>query len=340
MGQNSKGIILVVGIFLLLVVLNLFFVAGNEGANENEFSGNRSSFASTPYGTLAYYRLLENSGFKVTRLTRAFTSLASDGEIGALIYVPNTISEEPDKEEMDALYKWVETGRLLVVIDRAISFDLPGNVSARSKAGSYSAVVKPIQPTPFTRSVQRVEVTQYASRVTVASDSVTEHMGDAAGSLLSDVVVGKGRVVFLTEPYIVANNGIGEFDNVAVALNLVSLKPAGKVAFDEYHHGYDSSGMGAESGMLAYFKGTPVPWLLAQAGLIVLVLVYTQGRRFGRPLPLRRERRTTNLEFVASMATITRIARATDLAMQNVYGEFRRRLCRYSGLPPRADSAR
>ncbi|HYL99157.1 MAG TPA: hypothetical protein VEZ90_09400, partial [Blastocatellia bacterium] len=171
-------------------------------------------------------------------------------------------------------------------------------------------------------------------------DSVTEHIGDTSGSLLSDVLVGKGRAVFLTEPYVIANNGIGEFDNVAAALNLISLRPEGKVAFDEYHHGYDSSGVGGEKGLLGYFRGTPVPWLAAQAGLILVVFVYTQGRRFGRPLPLKRERRTTNLEFVASMATITRLARATDLAMQNVYGEFRRRLCRYSGLPPRVDSAR
>ena len=64
------------------------------------------------------------------------------------------------------------------------------------------------------------------------------------------------------------------------------------------------------------------------------------GGCFARPLPLRRERRTTNLEFVSSMATITRLARATDLAMQNVYWDFRKRLCRYSGLPSNVDSAR
>jgi hypothetical protein len=73
--------------------------------------------------------------------------------------------------------------------------------------------------------------------------------------------------------------------------------------------------------------------------LIAALVAYTFGRRFARPLPLRRERRTTNLEFVSSMATITRLARATDLAMQNVYWDFRKRLCRYSGLPSNVDSA-
>jgi hypothetical protein len=91
--------------------------------------------------------------------------------------------------------------------------------------------------------------------------------------------------------------------------------------------------------VLAYFRGTPVPWLFWQGVLIAAVATYTFGRRFARPLPLRRERRTTNLEFVSSMATITRLARATDLAMQNVYWDFRKRLCRYSGLPSNAESA-
>jgi hypothetical protein len=40
------------------------------------------------------------------------------------------------------------------------------------------------------------------------------------------------------------------------------------------------------------------------------------------------------------MANITRLARATDLAMRNVYMEFRKRLCRYSGLPSNAPTSK
>jgi len=73
--------------------------------------------------------------------------------------------------------------------------------------------------------------------------------------------------------------------------------------------------------------------------LIGALLIYTRGRRFGRPLPLGRERRTTNLEFVSSMATITRLARASGLAMGSIYSEFRRRLCRYCNLPPGVETS-
>jgi hypothetical protein len=92
--------------------------------------------------------------------------------------------------------------------------------------------------------------------------------------------------------------------------------------------------------VMAYFEGTPVPWMMWQAALIIALMIYTRGRRFARPIPVRRERRTTNLEFVSSMANITRLARASDVAMQSIYSEFRKRLCRYAAAPAAtADSA-
>src|SRR5262249_40439692 len=157
------------------------------------------------------------------------------------------------------------------------------------------------------------------------------HIGDDNGALLADARVKEGHVIFLTDPHVVANNGIKEADNCILALNLFSERPPGMIAFDEFHHGYGSHA--TSEGVLAYFRGTPVPWMFWQGVLIAAVAAYTFGRRFARSLPLKRERRTTNLEFVSSMANITRLARATDLAMQNVYWDFRKRLCRYSGLP-------
>src|SRR4029079_18181254 len=62
------------------------------------------------------------------------------------------------------------------------------------------------------------------------------------------------------------------------------------------------------------------------------VAVVTIGSRFGRAVPLGTERRTSALEFVSSMANIQRLARASDLAVENVYSSFRARLCRYANV--------
>jgi hypothetical protein len=258
-----------------------------------------------------------------------------DHEPGTVIVIAPPDVHNPDEEELTALTNWVEAGGLLIIIDREIHVPV-GDASVSTELAQSKATVHPLQPTPFTRGVQRIELSDYATRVKVDSRSATYHIGDDQAAVLADAQVGKGRVVLLTDPYVVANNGISQADNVILALNLLTDRPAGKVAFDEYHHGYGASSTGG--GLLSYFRGTPVPWMLAQAGLIAALVVYSYGRRFGRPIPLRQERRTTNLEFVSSMANITRLAHASDLAMENIYSEFRKRLCRFSGVPAKIEN--
>lgn len=150
---------------------------------------------------------------------------------------------------------------------------------------------------------------------------------DGEGSLLVDYVYGRGRIVILSDPYIVSNGGINLADNLILATNVVA-GAGGLIAFDEYHQGYGA----AEHGMLAYFAGTPIIWMLAQAAIIILAVVWTSGRRFARPLPAPHVDRRSKLEFVASMAELQGRARAYDLAVENIYGRTRRALARYGGI--------
>ena len=47
-----------------------------------------------------------------------------------------------------------------------------------------------------------------------------------------------------------------------------------------------------------------------------------------------RTTRAQAMDTLSSMANIIRLARASDLAMKNIYWEFHKRLCRYAGVPP------
>ena len=162
-----------------------------------------------------------------------------------------------------------------------------------------------------------------------------ESRGDA---LLVDYPYGKGRIVVLTDPYIVANNGIGRADNLLLAINVVA-GGGGMVAFDEFHQGRTTT----QNALFHYFSGTPVLAIGAQLALIGLAMIWSRGRRFGRPLPLPHVDRRSKLEFVASMAELQQRARAHDLALENIYGRVRRVLVRHAGLSnisPRAEIAR
>lgn len=336
MRRNAKAILLVAGLFLVLVGLNFLFFVDTRGADQDEVSGDRSSYRATPYGTLAFYTLLEESSYNVTRFEKPFTEL-KDRDPGTLVVIAPPEIHQPSDDEFSALNKWVDAGGLLIIIDRDIGLPV-GDGTAKTEPAASRTPVRSMQPTLLTRGVEHLALSEYSTRIRLDSRSATYHIGDDQAAVVADARVGKGRVVMLSDQFVVANNGISQADNVILALNLFEERPPGPIAFDEYHHGYGAASTGG--GLISYFRGTPVPWMMAQAGLIAALVVYSYGRRFGRPIPLKRERRTTNLEFVSSMANITRLAEASDLAMENIYSEFRKRLCKFSGVPAKIENER
>jgi hypothetical protein len=153
------------------------------------------------------------------------------------------------------------------------------------------------------------------------------YLNQAKGPLLIDYPHGAGRIVVLADPFIVANAGLKLADNLLLARNLVSVH-GGLVAFDEFHQGRARS----QNHLAAYFAGTPVLPIVAQLGLIVLAVMWTRSRRFGRALPLVQSDRRSKLEYVASMAELQQRSRAYDLAIENIYQRTRRALARYAGV--------
>jgi Domain of unknown function (DUF4350) len=148
-----------------------------------------------------------------------------------------------------------------------------------------------------------------------------------SGALLLEYPHGQGRIVLLSDPFIVANNGISRADNLQFAVNVVTGN-GGLVAFDEFHQGRSAT----HNALIQYFAGTPVMAICGQFVLIGLMVIWSRGKRFARPLPLFRVDRRSSLEFVASMAELQQRARAHDLALENIYGRVRRVLVRHAGL--------
>ena len=171
----------------------------------------------------------------------------------------------------------------------------------------------------------------------VVSPAPVVHFEGERGALLVDYPHGQGRIVLLSDPYIVTNNGVSRADNLQLAINVVAGY-GGLVAFDEFHQGHAAT----HNALIQYFAGTPVVALCGQLALIGLAIVWSRGRRFARPVPLPQIDRRSSLEFVASMAELQQRARAHDLALENIYSRVRRSLVRHAGLnhnSPRAEIA-
>jgi hypothetical protein len=192
-----------------------------------------------------------------------------------------------------------------------------------------------VDPPPAVRSSEKFKIGEQNSASVQIADETTEtpasnapvvHLANDNKSLLVDMPYGAGEIVFLTDPYIVSNAGISLVDNAQLAVNIVAAR-GGTIAFDEYHQGYGAN----ENRLLAYFSGTPLFAILGQIALLIFAVLFTQSRRFARALPPNEPNRLSKLEYVSAMAELQQRTRAYDLALENIYSEFRRRAARFVG---------
>jgi len=152
------------------------------------------------------------------------------------------------------------------------------------------------------------------------------HLANNEKTLLADFPFGSGEIVFLTDPYIISNGGINLVDNAQLAINILDSRE-GLVAFDEFHQGYGAG----ENRLLGYFAGTPLVAISLQFAALVGLILFSQSRRFARPLPESDPNRLSKLEYVSAMAELQQRTKAYDLAIENIYTDFRRRTARLVG---------
>lgn len=215
--------------------------------------------------------------------------------------------------------------------------------------------VRPVQPSVFTAQVNGVQPSKFATSVKISrfpgepeedDDGSTTfdiedngdrpdlsnlapvvHLANKDRNLLVDFPFGAGRIVLLTDPYVIANGGIELADNAQAALNVLGTRP-GPIAFDEFHQGFGAD----DNRLFAYFSGTPVPSILLQCFALAAILMVFRGKRFARPLPPENPDRLSKLEYVSAMAQLQGRTKAFDLAIENIYTDFRRRISRYFGV--------
>ncbi|MEP6741953.1 MAG: DUF4350 domain-containing protein [bacterium] len=374
--------VLAVGI---LIAINSFAYVQEEDKQDSELAPNRSSYNAGSTGTRAFYDLLNESGYKVTRWREPPEKLLSSaGEKVATFVIVGRPAISFEENEAKTLLLWVEHGGRLVIIDRRPDESLlprSGDWTITTEFIEYPGLgvdpadqkqmtegvtaVRPAQPTLLTRDVESVMPSRYYSAIKFfsakdagtgsthanVSDDTDEEPPASTGStsetssdettspapvvhlfvgdkpLLIDYFHGHGRIVVLSVPFIVANDGINLHDNLQLALNLVTSRD-GLIAFDEFHQGRGTT----HNAFVNYFAGTPVLAIAGQLALLIILILWTRGRRFARPLPLPRVDRRSTLEFVASMSELQQRAKAFDLAIENIYGRTRRVLARYAGV--------
>lgn len=359
----------------ILAGLNAASYTQKEEKPDNEMVPNRSTFNSGATGTQAYYTLLSETGRNVIRWQEPPAALLSARKKPAVFIITGDIKRGFTDPDAERLLRWVSEGGRLVLIDREppeqlavttaawkIVYDtdvvfkyLGADPSDQQQMTADTAAVKPVQPSVFAASVNAIQPSKLASSILLErmterqtserplsveqSPTVTGpivHFGNKSKNYVVGLPFGSGSIVLVSDPYLVSNAGIAIADNAQLGINLATAGSAGLIAFDEYHQGYGND----SNRFLQFFAGTPVVAIFLQAVILVGLVFLSQSRRFARPVPEPEPDRLSKLEYVSAMSELQRRAKAYDLAIENIYTEFRRRAARLLGIDVHAATSR
>ncbi|HMT06970.1 MAG TPA: DUF4350 domain-containing protein [Pyrinomonadaceae bacterium] len=372
MKQTALIVLILVLAAIVLVGLNLASYTQKPKEADLESSPNRSSYNGGGTGTLAFYSLLSESGRKVTRWQNDPSYLRTAGARTPKVFIViGDLRRQFTETEAGDLFAWVESGGRLVIIDRQLAPELERKfgdwtvefepttqldiinkdpTDTNSMIASVGAI-KPVFPSLFSAEVNAIQPSRFASVISFTkndkdirtgrkdidgpadtSSAPVVHYSNSGKAIVAHVAYGSGRVVYVGDPFIVSNSGISLADNAQFAINL--SRTDGLIAFDEYHQGFGAS----SNRFAAFFSGTPVVAVFFQLAALVGLVLFSRSRRFARPLSEIEPDRRTKLEYISAMAELQQRVNAYDLAIENIFRDFRLRTCRALGLDPSTTS--
>ena len=330
--MSRRAVVVAVG-FVALLALASFFGRSLSPAARARFP---SSYAAEPEGLLAFRRLLVELEIPTRVVARPWDKRFVPGVEGLLL-VATPLQRQPDLEESAALQEWLERGGALLVFDDATLseqstrlgqlLDQLGIPAQRPAAAWDDELLVPARPgtrrafgtpaRPSDPSLERVVVNDRAN-LAPESEAVPLAVTSDGRVVSGHVPVGDGGAVRVMGA-IVSNDRLLEGDNLELALRLVDdLRGGGPVWFDEFHHGYGGAlpARRLNRSALAIFG-----FQTLAAGLLFAL---ARGVRFGPARPERQVQRRSGLEFVHSMASLYRRARAERHAVAQARRRFER----------------
>lgn len=158
-------------------------------------------------------------------------------------------------------------------------------------------------------------------------------LGDRFGAVLWQEQLGKGRAIFSTTPHLAANayqDYLGNYTYLAQSIDNGNL-----LFVDEYIHGYKDPAVresDAEQDLVSYLAQTPVFPALLQGGVLLLILIWAQNRRFGPPVALDIPVVDNSKAYIQALAEVLQKAECSEFVLDMVGKEEQLQLLKILGL--------
>ncbi|MFK0734741.1 MAG: DUF4350 domain-containing protein [Gloeotrichia echinulata HAB0833] len=272
-------------------------------------SGSTYSRGADGYG--AWYAFMQQQGISIQRWQKPASDITAQKSPVTLLQVYSTWrSPTLDRQERE----WVEQGNNLVIL----------GVRHQVTAANFTTM----QKSPFG------EVKIDTRRRYQKADQTEVDLGDRFGAVVWVEKHGQGKVIYSTTPYLAANAYQDYLSNFKYLANFVRHKNH-PIFVDEYIHGYKDSDVREKEGkgdLLSYLTKTPIMLALFQAGVLLLVLIWEQNRRFGKAVALDTPGVDNSEAYIQALAGVLQKAQSTDFVVEMVGKEEQIQLQKALGL--------
>ena len=324
-----------------------------------------TSLSASPFGTKAAFATLERLQWPVARWQHPWTKLT---QAGVLIYADPASDEmassrearPPTTEEETFLSRWIARGNTLLLFANSRSAlresvptllkelgisSLTNNLaierSPRTLAEFYQPRHRPaetlrgVMPTSFTIGVRLLESEEHPGFRPGYGAFVPVIVGPDKTVDLLWLTHGRGNALIFSSTAFIDNEFLPQRDNLMLFLNILSRFSAGNaILFDEYHHG-----LSQEFAFQDFLELSVVKLAAAQMALVIGLLIYSQWRHFGAPIPLAHETRRSVMEYAVSLGDLYSRAERQLETLDHLYRRARQELIDHHGLRANATSA-
>lgn len=293
-------------IALLVVVLTTLIAAPS-----NNLITNGSTYNRSPNGYGAWYAFMQQQGTTIQRWQKPFRDLdTKKTSITFLRVNGDRTSPVLDRKESD----WVKKGNTLVIL----------GVEKQVTAAAFST----LQNSP----IGEVKIDTTRRQQQELGKEV--RLGDRFGAVVWQENIGKGQAIFATTPYLAANAYQDYHSNFNYLAQLVNQN--NQVYVDEYVHGYKdkdaSTDAASDRNWIAYLAQTPLLPILLQVGVLLLVLVWAQNRRFGLSASIESPIVDNSQAYIQALAGVLQKAECSEFVLDVVGKEEQLQLQAKLGL--------
>ena len=302
--KRSKRVWWIVAIALGAIVLITLLAAPS-----NDKLAVGSTYSRAPEGYGAWYAFMQQQGTPVKRWQKPFDDLVKVEQPITLLRVSSQMIPTLGRQEQE----WLKKGNTLVIL----------------------GVWKPVTSAAFsTWQESNAGIVKIDTRRRHKAKDKQKLLGDRFGAVVWQEQVGKGQVIYATTSYLAANAYQDYPGNYKYLAQLVN-KSGRSIWVDEYIHGYkdaDAIASAAETNLLSYLAQKPIFPLLLQTGILLLVLIWAQNRRFGQPQALDTPIVDNSTAYIQALAGVLQKAESSDFVLDMVGSSEQMQLQQALGL--------